>query len=597
MIDQGEKMGKFEELMDGMRLKARPQQEKLVAFARDALAEEKHRFVQAGTGTGKSFAILATALEAAGENKMPSVVVCPTNNLIDQYVHKDAPRVQKVLGGVFEYLKGRSNYLCTQSPAARKNHTTKQALEIFNQNVEKGVLEWAKAGLEGWGCTGDCNPTMFGDLCAVQVAREKAAKADVIITNGHVLVWDLKVNQMTMGVANLLPAYGALFVDECHEIDAVAKNCNSDQIGPNSAVYDVVMGLQRWVDDQVGVLEGKKLSEVAVVCEGGDNELAAMVGESIREIGRLEGLIAGLVRDPVNMDEVKELRKELRTHQRFVDFCSSEDDRFISTISLEFDKDGQEVPVLNRKCVNAASWMRRILESQPSILVSGTIPPSLPKRLGVGGAELTDVGTPFDYSKSVLAISSFSAKDSDKTWDRVMEVCRAVVDMSSRSHENGGGGSLILFTSWSDLELVMPQVVKALAKAGLPQIPVFAQTRNDPQETADDLKMFAEHGHAVMGGVQSMWTGVDVPGPALRQVIIFRLPWAVPTLEVKAVEKIHGRQPYIDDMMTRLVQGAGRLVRTTEDDGRVFVADSRARSQRWNGSMDRHMKQFQPYGR
>ena len=584
----------FEKLMAGSGLEARPQQTTLVAIARKAMGEEEVVFVQAGTGTGKSYAVLALALEAARENRMPSVVVAPTNALVNQYIGKDSVAVQKVLGGDFAYIKGRSNYLCSQSPEGRKLKRP-EAVKIINEYIEAGRLEWAQVGMTGWGCTSDCNP-LFNDVCAMQKAKELAGKADVIVTNGHVLIWDLKVDQMTNGVARLLPAYGALFVDECHEIDAVAKNCNSDAIGPNSEVYDSVLGLEGWVADQVKKFE-KGQDEALVNATNQDPELTAMVGEATREAGRIESLLAGMAGNPDGYEEAKELRKQLKPLQRFIDFANSEDDRFISTITMERGNDGQKRPSLNLKCIDASSWLRPILKDQPSIMVSGTIPPSLPRRLGVGQAELTDVGTPFHYKESVLAISPFSAKDVASEDKRIREVCGAVVDMAKRSHAEGGGGSLVLFTSWKDLDTVMPMVYAALKKEVRSPV-VFVQSKTSQQETADDLEKFKEHGNAVFGGVQSMWTGVDVPGPALRQVVIYRLPWGVPSLEVKAVEAKFGRAPYSDDMMTRLVQGIGRLVRNVDDNGRVFIADSRAKQLKWAANpMSRHVPQFSPFKR
>lgn len=589
----------FEQLMDGTGMTARPQQTKLVELARQALEDSTVKAIQAGTGTGKSYAVLATALESARTLKMPSVVVAPTNALVNQYVQKDAPAVQKVLGGDFAYLKGRSQYLCTQSPEGRKLKKA-EAVEIFNKAVEQGHWEWAPAGLPGWGCTGDCD-VKFDEPCAMQLAKEAAGKADVIVTNGHVLVWDLKVDQMTAGVARLLPAYGALFIDECHEIDAVTKSCNSDQIGPNSSVYDFVIGLKHWVLKKIEEMGNFQTELLVTVEEGKDNDLIGMVQEAQREAGRLESLIAGMAGNPESYDEVKQLRKELKTWQRFISFATSDDDRFISTITKERTKEGEEVPMLNRKCIDASSWTRPILQGQASVLVSGTIPPSLPSRLGVRDATLDDVGTPFNYNESVLAISPFSAAQKDRKQNpsnenkRLMEVCGAVVDMARRSHEEGGGGTLILFTSYRDLNTVMPMIEQALAKAGV-NVPVMVQ--GTPQETADNLERFKAHGHAVMGGVQSLWTGVDIPGNALRQVIIFQLPWGVPTLEVKAVEAKYGHQPYKDDMMTRLVQGIGRLVRRVGDNGRIYIADSRAKNIRWaSNSMSQHVPQFAPFKR
>lgn len=585
-------MNMFEKLMAESGLTARPEQSKLVSLALGAMEAGEVAFVQAGTGVGKSFALLTMALQSAKANNMPSVVVTPTLSLMNQYRSKDIPFVQQALGGEFMLVKGRSNYLCEQSAAGRKLKKS-EAHSQLQGLFDSGLLEWAQAGLTyEWGCTGDCDPK-YGELCGVQKMRELAAAADVIITTGATLVWDRKVDLMTAGVARLLPAYGALFVDECHELDAVAKSCNSDQIGQNSSVYDAIVGLNQWAHKQLDKL-GRFQTEAPVTP---DEELVKMLADATNQAGRLESQIAGTVGNEGSGEELKELRSELKAYQRFIDFATSEDDRFISTITKEQNKAGEDVAMLNLKCVDSSSWTRPILTGQASVLVSGTIPPSLPARLGVKGSTLSDVGTPFDYSESVLAISAFSAKEQSNDWKRVKETCGAVVDMARRPHEEGGGGSLLLFTSWKDLDAVMPQVQKALADAGV-EVPVYQQSRDDQAQTATDLEQFKAHGHAVMGGVQSLWTGVDIPGAALRQVIVFRLPWAVPSLEVKAVEARFGRQPYIDDMTTRLVQGIGRLVRRAGDNGRVFIVDSRAKQQRWrSNTMSKHVAQFAPHKR
>jgi ATP-dependent DNA helicase DinG len=587
-------MNMFESMMESLGLQARKEQTALVEFIRTNLANEEQAMIQAGTGVGKSFAALATAFEANEKYGIPSLIVCPTNALIDQYVKKDAPRVVEALNEEgkepkrIAHIKGRNNYLCSASHGAMLD---KNAPKLIKEFIEKGVFEWAEAGLEGWGCSGDCDQRM-GDICAIQAARELASRAHVVITNGHVLVWDLKVEQMTDGVVNLLPRVGAVFIDECHAVDEVAKSCNSDQIGPNAAVYDMVPGLQRWVARTTMLMNQMKLNEAPVDI---DAELTRMLQEADRTAGRLESQLAGM-RDPSYAAEAKEIRKDLKAVQRFIDFATDSDDRFISTITIEPGKDGVDVTQLNRKCIDSSSWMKRILLRQPSALISGTIPKSLGRRIGIPDATFEDVGTPFDYSKSVLAIGYDSAKDRNAEVRRIKSVVDAVLEYARKPHEEGGGGSLVLFTSWRDLEVVMPQVYKALKKEGLDKkCPVWMQTRGDSAETQRDLVEFKEHGHGVMGGVASLWTGVDVPGAALRQVIIYKLPWGVPTLEVKAIEKIHGRDPYVDDMMTKLVQGAGRLVRSTDDFGRVLITDSRARQLRWRTNpMSRHMAEFAP---
>lgn len=581
----------FEDALKSMGLSPRPQQTKLVQFAREVLADGEATYVQAGTGTGKSYALLCTALEAArtSADRKPSVIVCPTNNLINQYVEQDAPKISKTTGGRFEYLKGRNRYLCT---ASFQMSQERDPIATFDKLVEGGKLEWAQHGLDNsWGCSGDCDDKM-GDKCAVQIARKRAAEAEVIITNGHMLVWDWRVLGFTNGAVGLLPEFGALFVDEAHALDDVGRSCMSDQIKRNSAVFREVEGLSAWVDVVTKDLN-EFHREMAIDTE--DPRLADIVKVAAEAVNALERQLDWAVEEKDHA-LARVLKKQMRAQQRFLDFADADEaeGRFISTITMESVEGSKDLaPALNTTCVDSSFIFRDILNKQPSLLVSGTVPQTLPRRMGTPTAELEDVGTPFDFSRSTLAISRHRGNDPKVAWDRVQETVAAVNDMCGRSHENGGGGTLILFTSWKDLNEVMPHVAKGLKH----NVPVFAQS-SDPQDTAKCLEQFKKHGHAVMGGVTSMWTGVDVPGHALRQVIIYRLPWGVPTLEVKAIEKIHGRQVYADSMLQTLAQGIGRLVRTVEDNGRVYIADSRANNLRWRQSpLTRHISKFSTHTR
>lgn len=586
----------FEAVMDDLGLSPRPQQVKLVALARQLLAAEETGFVQAGTGVGKSFAALSVAVEAKRLTGLVSVVVAPVNRLIDQYVFNDAPRVAKATGARIEYLKGRRNYICADSYGFEtKFGRTAQA--EFAKMIDTGRFEWNQHyGLdETFGCDGNCDNVE--EVCGVQRARLRASGADVIITNGHMLTYDQLIREWTFNKMRLLPEYGALFVDECHELDAVIRSCLSDEIGAKSKVYEMIPGLHKWVMSQVTEAAlGERNRELAVSTLA-DPVLAEMAGLAdtkrrrlVRELDEAKAL--------GDKSVSKSIKKDVKALERFISFAGEmDDDRFVSTITVEPDQfyPGGLKPHLNRVCIDSSLTARPILGEQPSILISGTIPPSLPKRLGLGStANFDDVGTPFDYSRSQLAISDFSPKNRDHETPRLMELKGAILDKGLKPHSEGGGGTLVLVTSWADLDLVSLFLAQNLPD----EIPVLTQHRTDAADTAEMLEEFADHGHAVLVGVRGLWTGVDIPGPALRQVAIWKLPYAVPTIEVKAFQERHGRQVYFDDMTQLLAQGIGRLIRTTDDDGRVLICDSRAKSTAWYANpMTAHISDFERIGR
>ncbi len=597
----------FESTMESLGLTPRPQQAKLVELIRQVVGAHTPdpRFVQAGTGVGKSFAALTTAVEAhrsqeteEGVAPMPALVICPTNRLIDQYVQKDAPRVAKATGARIEYLKGRRNYVCAES-YGMETKFGRAAMAEFTRMMETGRFEWAQHnGLdESFGCDGNCDNDV--SVCGVQWARERAKGAAVIVTNGHMLVFDRLIQEWSDFQARLLPEFCALIIDECHEWEAVLRGCLSDEIGPKSSVYEKVPGLNRWVMSQIteAALSDRN-REVAV--DTTDPELQQMVEIATKALYKINREMDGT--DALaDKDILKGLRKEAKALGRFLSFAAEpdEDSSFISAISVEPDSTwpGGLKPKLQRLCVDASRTGRDILSGQASVLISGTVPPSLPKRLGVarsGNGNLHDVGTPFDYSRSVLAISSYSPKNRDHDLPRLRELLGAVKDMCGRSHADGGGGTLVLVTSWADLD-----TVAAFLAQNLPHTtPVLCQAKGDAADTAEMLELFADHGHAVLVGVRSLWTGVDIPGPALRQVAIWKLPYGVPTIEVRAISDRLGRQVYNDEWMQLFAQGAGRLVRTVEDDGRVLVCDSRAKSISWaSNPMTTHIADFTKFSR
>lgn len=581
-------MGVFEDLMTGLRLEPRPQQTKLVAYAREAM-RGGIRFVQAGTGTGKSYGVLSSALEHARNTGMPSVVICPNNTLIDQYVLKDAPAVKAAVGGTFAHVKGRNRYVCANSVALLMKST---AVYEYEALTSTGELEWAKLGLtEDYGCPGSdiCNPRddcrceaktsdapcRCRPICGAIEARNRAALADVVITNGHVLMWDYLVGVFTDGRAGLLPEYGGLFVDECHELESIGRSCLTEEISSKSPVVEQIPGLAEWMK-----IRGQHLFE------SGDREEALNRSAAVLRMAEDARKLAYELEDSyLDEDMPKTVRKQIKRLYRFVDFVG-ESANHVSIVEIT-DRLGEggvrevDKVILRRVCVDASYQFSQILGNQPTLLVSGTIPPSDRRRLGVGKSKLFDVGHPFDYSKSTLVISRYSPKEPRELIRRIESTVRAINQTK--------GGTLMLFTSWQDLETVTPLVAERLIDG----IDVYAQSRDEPATLPEDIEAFRQDGNAVLAGVRSLFTGLDVPGDALRQVIIWKLPYQVPTVEIKAIQERFGRQVYRDQMMMILVQAVGRLIRTVDDCGRVLIMDSRASKLHWaTDSMAYHLAEF-----
>lgn len=569
----------FDQVLVARGLTARPQQLQLI----DQIESGQIAFVQAGTGTGKSYALLSAAVASKRATGKPSVVVCPTNALVDQYVHKDGPAVASATGATFTHIKGRNRYLCASSQELSAMGDA--GVEVHHRMMtEHGTADLDRIGRspELWGCPG--SKRCAGDSCGAIAARKAAAAFDVVITNAHVLVWNQRIRDWTSGMSGLLPEFGALLIDECHELDGAGRSCLSDQISPRSRVFGLLPGLRTWVASRVASMKAAGQTEAAfepdAVMRGWHDRIEQAASGLRRE------LALARTDDPPDFDTVRHLSEELETHERFLDLFNPVDadgTHFITTVDDQSN--------LNRICVDASPLLGRVLRHQTSVLVSGTVPLSLPARLGAGNASVNDVGHPFDYSRSELVISRHDAR-SGSAMVRSARVASLV-----RAIDQVGGGTLVLFTSWSDLHDVMPRVDRELNSIANQnrrgEIPVYMQSKDDPSTLQADIEAFSQHGNAVLAGVRSLFTGIDIAGPALRQVIFWKLPYPVPTLERQAIERIHGRQVYYDEMLTSLAQGVGRLVRTAQDHGRILILDSRARGQQWHASaLTKHLGEF-----
>jgi ATP-dependent DNA helicase DinG len=140
------------------------------------------------------------------------------------------------------------------------------------------------------------------------------------------------------------------------------------------------------------------------------------------------------------------------------------------------------------------------------------------------------------------------------------------------------GGSLVLFTSYSDMRAVAALTEERFRAAGRPFLMQGAELSRT--ELARSMRAL---GNAVLFGTDSFWTGVDVPGDALGQVIITRLPFEPPTHPVTEARCDHirdqGGQPFqeltVPDALIKFRQGVGRLIRRATDRGLITILDSR----------------------
>jgi ATP-dependent DNA helicase DinG len=188
------------------------------------------------------------------------------------------------------------------------------------------------------------------------------------------------------------------------------------------------------------------------------------------------------------------------------------------------------------------------------------------------------IDSPFDYSRQALLYLPRELPDPSSPHH-----ADAVVESAAELVECAGGGAFLLFTSHRALEYTARALRERWNRDGAPAHRVLVQGES-PREQL--LREFREHGDAVLLGTASFWEGVDVPGSALRLVVIDRLPFASPEDPLMRARVARAREqggnPFKDfqlpEAAIQLKQGVGRLIRSERDTGVVAILDPRLAS-------------------
>jgi ATP-dependent DNA helicase DinG len=224
----------------------RPQQQKMLEHVAEAFNEKKIAVIEAGTGTGKTLAYLLPAIEWSVRNRERTVIATGTINLQEQLINKDIPLLQAAHDLHFRaaLVKGRTNYACR-----RKLLEVSTQLDMFSepsqQNELQMIVEWAQKTADGsksdlgfipnemvWEkIQSESDTTLrakcpFYNECFFYNARRRAASADILVANHHILFADLAVRNETGGSSEVavLPKYQRIILDEAHDIEDVASS-------------------------------------------------------------------------------------------------------------------------------------------------------------------------------------------------------------------------------------------------------------------------------------------------------------------------------------------------------------------------------------
>ncbi len=665
------------------KFEARPGQMGLLEAVIDAFNTPCHAILEGETGVGKSLAYLVPALFFARQNKCRVVVSTNTINLQQQLCQKDLPFLQKALPFPFAFclVKGRANYLCQRRLEEIVSAPEGDVLLDLDELEQFGRLQaWAVKTTDGsladlnwvpddklWEKLNSEKDSCLGVKCAhynpcfFYAARRKAAEADLLVVNHHLLFTDLALRAAMQEYEQtaIIPGYKAAVLDEAHNLEDTATR--------HFGFRTTGLGFQRLLG-RLHQRRGRREKGVLAVLEArleaglgpySDQERAGLLKLLRDEImprrqdlggfaNDLFDQVADLVigpREPhpgeqrlrlgpaversepfarLKIDEqLQEFTRALRRLQRRIAAGLEEDDAGrkafevpLSEISglvarfgeardglkLVFDEESAEraryvhffaVGVKGRSrypAVHSApvSVVEAMVSSvfQPIrsvVLVSGTLSTRrtfdfVKSRLGLDSDEITPepltgrFPSPFDYQAQARLFVPGDLPEPTRS-----DFLAALHDPLFEIVQTSRGGTLVLCTSHAQVHGLSNALADRIAAAGL------ACFRQGEMERHHLLERFREDGNGVLFATDSFWEGIDVPGQALRNLVIIKLPFAVPDDPVLAARQerleAEGRNPFQEYQLPlaaiKLKQGFGRLIRGKDDHGTVWILDRR----------------------
>jgi ATP-dependent DNA helicase DinG len=638
-------MGEF--FSDGGKLgkakgyESRPGQAKMAERVAEIIEDRKHLVVEAGTGTGKSLAYLVPAAYAAQELGKKAIISTYTIHLQEQLFGKDVPIVQSLVP--FEFtaalLKGRQNYLCPHRLKKAQQHQG-DLFAAGQAEQLKGLVEWARRTKDGtlsdidfqvdaavWAqvCSEAfaCTPRHCGGPtgCFYQMARTKVLDANVVILN-HALLFGLLAGAEEDEES---PSEGYLFpndflvLDEAHEVEDVAAKA----LGLEVRLGSLRFLLQRLVHPRtkkgvltrvgdgnavkstlgvLGILEGafEEILESAGLGASGQKRVRQPLGVKSELGPRLMDVRAQLLKLAEDAGDGEE-RNELKDHARRLETSAFGLGEFLKMsreghaywVERRLPEEGRAhrgEMSLHASPVEVAERLEELVfrPDSTTIMTSATLDVGrglefFAKRVGAQEAETLLVESPFDY-ESQMRVYLPKGMPEPSEGQRFQEALEGWIQ---RFVGRTKGKAFVLFTSRAMLRKTAEGMAGWFEEQG---IRLLVQDKGNSRTRL--LREFKEDRDSVLFGTDSFWQGVDVPGEALSNVILTRLPFSVPDepLFEARCERIKekGGEPFrelqLPEAILKFRQGVGRLIRSREDRGQIAVLDGRILSRTYGKS-------------
>ena len=619
------------EQFGGRPYERREQQAEMACAVAEAFQNGRNLLVEAPTGVGKSFAYLVPAIYHAKAMHQCVLITTETINLQEQLAKKDLPLLQDLLDVDFTYAvaKGRSNYLCKRRLAlAAGSHRDEilpadapvselQSLMDWSRTTHDGTLSdvpfrinqhlWTSVCCETSTCLGPKCSNFHS--CFYWRARHSWDKADLLITNHALFFTNLKISRIEQQENCPLPEHCAVVFDEAHMLEDNAANhlgihiYSSAVRGTLNRLFNPISGrglLMKPGEDSIQVRNSIANAHEALTdfFAQFDDTLDKSPEQTFRvhQPGRFTDLVSDHVLDvetiartyadnqddagfrlqlEAQLEHCADFREELNA---FLNMSLPDQVYWIEGHKSGFSRTRQTE--LASAPLNVADLLRDLLfdSGKPVILTSATLAVKgsltyYARRVGFRGGDGLILDSPFDYGKQVkLYVTKDMPQPNERGYnDAAAEKIRMFVEKTN-------GSAFVLFTSYNMLKYCSDRLSHGFLAKGINLL-----VHGESLSRSAMISEFKKVKSSVIFGATSFWTGVDVPGDALSNVIITKLPFAVPThpliqARCERIQKLGGN-PFgdysIPDAVLKFRQGIGRLIRSRTDTGIIVVLDPR----------------------
>jgi ATP-dependent DNA helicase DinG len=594
---------------------------------------ENTLIVEAGTGTGKTYAYLVPAMLWGGK----VIVSTGTKHLQDQLFQRDIPTVRDALAVpvTVAMLKGRANYLChyyLQRTADNGRLPSRQETSYLQDIVrfakitrtgDKAELASVPETAAVWSMVTSTRENCLGQECPhykecfVMQARREAQQADIVVVNHHLFFADIMLRDT--GMAELLPTANTIVFDEAHQLPEtatlffgetlstaqfleLARDSVAEGLGHAREVVDWVKlgaALERSARDvrlafkedsvrlSIGQLpDGHPLfaaletleTELAALANAlsSQAERAESLGACLRRARELQGILSGWTTPPTEAErDVASVAAggDAAAADKKAVGDPNEKVRWIEVFAHTVQLHETPLSVAPIFAKQRAGVPRAWIFTSATLSVRGDFA-HYAAQMGLNARRSMTLPSPFDYpTQGLLYVPRNLPQPSSPMFtDAVFEAALPAIEAS-------GGGVFMLCTTLRAVDKIAMKLRDTIEARGW-NYPLLVQ--GDASRT-ELLDRFRSYGNAILVGSQSFWEGVDVRGDALSLVVIDKLPFAPPDDPVLAARldalTRKGLSPFavhqLPQAVITLKQGAGRLIRAETDRGVLMICDTR----------------------